>query len=298
MNRILLQCGTEVRKFISFYQDEKDGSLYITFVRSGTTNSSTYHYINEQGFFSEHSKTVQAEIPKQFQVHYHTSGRINFKDTENLNIFGEPIISITQYFWFASLIIPDFKLLDPHTEEIKESDFVLPIQENCSQRRQYDLCISPFSNPITSYGFVKGHFSYPPFYTLNVIESDKPIPPIEENDMGFMFLSPQTGLYETQKITQEAAHIKYQQKRTGHNGPIIYGPNNNYEYRVIFPGAATEPPTIDAVFDNNVYKLEVIKVTKSQARFRILDASGSLLRMPIQFTRVELGDYRLTLHVK
>lgn len=294
-NRILLKSGSDIRKFISFSQDEIDGSLYITFVRSGTTTSSRYHRIHEEGSLPKYFKTVHSDMPNRFQINYHTTGRINFKYTENPTIFGEPLISVTQNFWFASLTIPTFGKLDSNTKKHSESDFILPIDGDNSSHRQYDLCISPFSEPITSYGLVKGHFSYPPFYTLNIIETDKPISPLNENDMNFMFLSPEMGLFEAQKITREAAHIEYHQKRMGYNGTIMYGPNNKFEYRVIFPTPATELPTIDAVFENDAYVLEVLKVTKSEARFRILDSSGSLLKTPIKFSRVELGDYRLTL---
>jgi hypothetical protein len=226
-------------------------------------------------------------------VGYHATGRINFKDTRNPNIFGEPITAITQNFWFASIVIPDFHRLDLHTESFTENDFVLPLEGSGARRIQYDLCISPFGAPITSYGLVKGHFSFPNLYTLNVIESDQPIRPSHDGDTKFTFVSPREGLFKSQQISREAAHIRYQQMREGHSGPIIFGPNGDNVYRVIFPIPATDPPVVEADFKVPGLKIEVLSVSKSEARFKILDAHGAVVTEPVQFSRVELGDHRL-----
>lgn len=293
MKRILLQCQTEHRKFISFRQDEKDGSLYITLNREGIANSTSYYYMRDPESTIDEIEVVEGEIPKRFEIHYHTTGRINFKATKNPSIFGEPITAITQNFWFASLIVPEFDRLDLHTEPPTESDFVLPVEGAGARRIQYDLCISPFGAPIKSYGLVKGHFSYPNLYALNVIESDQQIPPSPNAATKFTFVSPREGLFKFQQISREAAQIQYQQMRLGHRGPIMFGPNGDNVYRVIFPIPATDPPVVEADFKVPGLKLEVLSVTKSEARFRILDAHGAVVAEPVQFSRVELGNHRL-----
>ena len=243
----------------------------------------------------EEVKVVEGQIPKKFEIHYHTTGRVNFKDTENPSIFGEPITAITQNFWFASLIVPDFDRLDLHTDSLTEINFVLPVEGLGARRIQYDLCISPFGAPITSYGLVKGHFSYPNLYTLNVIESDQQIPPRHCGDTTFSFVSPREGLFKSQRISREAAHIQYQQMRIGHNGPIIFGPNRENVYRLIFPVPATDPPVVDADFKVPGLKLEVLSVSKSEVTFKIRDVHGAVVKELVQFSRVELGEHRLTL---
>jgi hypothetical protein len=296
MNRILLQCGSKLRKFISFSQDENDGSLYITFNRKGNTKSPTcYFQLNATGTPPEPLAVITGEVPKRFDVHYHTTGRVNFKDLINPVIFGEPLTAITKNFWFASLIVPEYRKLDLHSAPLMSTDYVFLIEGAHPERRQFDLCMSPFGQPISSYGLAKGYFSYPNFYTLNVIESDQPIAPMESDNDKFSFISPPKGLFEKQQISRESAHIKYHQMRLGHNGPIMYGPNEQYEYRVIFPKAATEPPMVDASFKDSNYTLEILCVSKSQARFKVIDSSGAIVKEPVQFTRVELGDCRLTL---
>lgn len=294
MNRILLQRQSEHRKFISLRQ-ERDGSLYITLNRQGITDSTSYYHMKGPESASAAIEVVEREIPKKFQIHYHTTGRINFKDTKNPKIFGEPLTAITQNFWFASLIIPDFDRLDLHTQSLTENDFVLPLEGSGARRIQYDLCISPFGAPITSYGLVRGHFSYPNLYTLNVIESDQPIPSSHFWDTKFTFLSPREGLFKSQQISREAAHIRYQQMCIGHNGPIIFGPNGDNVYRLIFPIPATDPPVVAVDFKVAGLKLEVLSVSKSEASFTILDAHGAIVTEPVQFSRVELGDNRLTM---
>jgi hypothetical protein len=294
MNRIMLQRQSVHRKFISFRQ-EHDGSLYITFNRKGITNRTEYYRITSLESTIEELKVVEGQIPKKFEIHYHTTGRVNFKDTENPNIFGEPITAITQNFWFASLIIPDFDRLELHTGSLTETDFVLPVEGIGAQRIQYDLCISPFGAPITSYGLVKGHFSYPNLYTLNVIESDQPIPPMYCGDTKFSFVSPREGLFKSQRISREAAHIQYQQMRIGHKGPIIFGPNRENVYRLIFPVPATDPPVVNADFKVRGRKLEVLSVSKSEVTFKIHDVHGAVVKEPAQFSLVKLGEHRLTI---
>ncbi len=241
------------------------------------------------------SGTTPGQIPKKFEIHYHTTGRINFKDTENPNIFGEPLAAITQNFWFASLVVPDFDRLDLHTDSLTETDFVLPIERLGARRIQYDLCISPFGAPITSYGLVKGHFSYPNLYTLNVIESDQQLPSKHGEDTVFTFASPREGLFRSQQISQEAAHVQYQQKRIGHKGPIIFGPNGEHAYRIVFPIPATHPPVVTADFKVPGLTLEVLSVSESEATFKIRDVHGAVLKETGEFSRVELGDHRLTM---
>lgn len=238
--------------------------------------------------------SVEGEIPRRFEIHYHTTGRINFTDMKNPSIFGEPLTSVTQNLWFASLIIPDFDRLDPHDDELTASDFILPLEGSGARRLQFDLCLSPSGTPIASYGFVRGHFSYPPFYTFNVIESDQQLRPGPGHGAKFSLVSPREGLFKTQQISREAAQIRYQQMRTGHSGPIVFGPTRDYVYRIIFPLPATVPPRIEAELGPGL-NIDVLSATKSEARFRFLDARGALVRRPVQFTGIELGEYRLVI---
>jgi len=294
MNRILLQHSDTVRKFISFYQDDKDGSLYITQRRAGTSESTLYSYMTDPEAEPEHIRTITSSLPKNFEVHYHTSGRINYPEPEFGIIFVEPLTRITEPFWFASFVIPSFFALDAYDTSLTDTDFAFPLEGDPEDRRQFDLCISPSGAHITNYGRVRGHFTYAPLYTLNVIETDKPVIKTE-GDLKFSLLAPRKGLFSEQQITRESAHIEYQQKRHGHNGPIIYGPNANYEYRIIFQVAATTAPNVLAELPDETWKLDIVNVRKSEVRLRVLDASGKVVRTPLEFSRVELSDNTATL---
>lgn len=298
MSRILLQIGNEVRKFISLYQNEKDGSLYITFTRSGKTESTEYFYINEHDSSPEYFEATGIS-EKPFDIHYHTSGRINFGKLEipqMPRIYGEPLTRVTKALWFGSLVIPSFERLDQHPEKQNETDFLFPIDGPTNQTRQFDLCLSTSGCHITNYGKARAHFTYSPFYTLNVIETEKPV--AQTGLVGahkFSFLRPRTGLFERQQMTKDAAKIEFQQKRIGHSGPIMFGPNVNYVYRVVFPIAATSPPCINAILPDGDWKLDVLKISNSEVQFRVVDKVGTIVKVPVEFSRVELGESRLTL---
>jgi hypothetical protein len=244
----------------------------------------------------EHLETLDEKIPKGIDISYHTTGRINFKSTLNPTIFGEPLVNITQNYWFASAIIPDFSFLDAHDKSPSENDFVFSIQDDNIGRIQLDFCISPFNKPITSYGYVKGHFSYPNFYTLNIIESDQQIPRNAGSEQRFTFVSPRDGLYKHQQISRDEALIKYHQQKMKHPGPVIYGPNQQGVYRIIFPIAAIKEPEVLAKINNPELSIDVISVTKAEARFTVRDTGGAVIMKPIEWERIELGDYRLTIH--
>jgi hypothetical protein len=296
MNRILLQHNAQIRKLLSYRQDKKDGSLYITFTLKGNTTSPTrYHHYKDPESPSIPYDVVEDSVPKRFEIHYHTTGRINFKDLKNPSIFGEPITAITQKFWFASLIVPELIKLDPHESTIKEADYVLPAENMQSKLRQFDLCISPFGDPITSYGNTRAHVSYPKFYTLNIIETECAIPHAENEETHFTFMTPRVGLFKKQQVTRETAHINFHQSQLNHNGPIMFGPNGEYEYRVIFPIAATVQPSVKARFDSNEYSLGILSVSKSEVRFNVVNSSGGIVKTPINFSRVELGYGEITL---
>jgi hypothetical protein len=296
MNRILLKSAGALRKFISFYQDEKDGSLYLTQRRVGYSESTSYLHMKDLDSAPEDIRTIASPHQKNFEVHYHTTGRINYPEPEFGRIFAEPLTRITQPFWFASFVIPNFESLDLYDKPLAETDFVFFLEGNPTDRRQFDLCLSPSGAHIASYGRARAHFTHAPFYTLNVIETDNPVVKLKD-DSKFMLFAPRKGLFSNQQITREAAHIEYQQKLHGHNGPIIYGPNVNYEYRVIFQVAATTPPKVEAELPDANWKLDIIKVRESEVRFRVLDARGKIVRVPIAFSRVELSDFTATLFI-
>lgn len=296
MNRILLQHGDEVRKFITFYQNEKDGSLYITQRRAGEAESTSYHYMKDPETETDHIRTITSPQPKNFEVHYHTSGRINYPEPEFESIFAEPLTRIIEPFWFASFIIPSLSALDEYDVALSEADFAFPLEGDREARRQFDLCISPSDAHITNYGRARGHFTYTPFYTLNVIETDKPVIKPDSSPK-FSLLAPRKGLFPAQQLTREAAHIEYQQKRHGHSGPIIYGPNANHEYRIIFQVAATTPPNVMAKLPDEAWRLDIVSVRKSEVRLRVLDGGGNVVKIPIEFSSVELSDNTATLCV-
>lgn len=296
MNRILLQRRDDIRKFVSFRIASNDGSIYISVVRKGESNSHSYYFMQDTNSGMEHLETLDEKIPKGIDISYHTTGRINFKNTLNPTIFGEPLVNITQNYWFASVIIPDFSFLDAHDESPTENDFVFRIQDDNIGRIQLDFCMSPFNEPITSYGFVKGHFSYPHFYTLNIIESDQQIPRITGSEEKVAFVSPRDGLHKHQQMSREEALVKYHQKRMMHAGPVIYGPNRQGVYRIIFPIAATKEPEVLAKINDPQLSIDVISVTKVEARFTVRDTEGRIIMKPIEWERVELGNYRLTIH--
>ncbi len=296
MNRILLRHGNTIRKFISFYQNEKDGSLYITQKRAGETAYTSYHHISDPEPEPKYIRTITSRQSKSFEVHYHTSGRINYPEPEFESIYGEPLTRITKPFWFASFVIRSFSTLDKHDTMLTKTDFTFSLEGDRNKPRQFDICISPSGSHITNYGLGHCYFTYAPFYTLNIIETEKPVFD-SERDRKFSLLAPRKGLFSKQEIAREVAHIEFQQKRYGHNGPIIHGPNANNEYRIIFQTAATSIPNVLAEFPDRTWKIDIICVSKSEVRLRVINGSGNIVKTPVEFSRVKLSDNTATLCV-
>lgn len=295
MNRILLQLGTETRKLISLRQKQKEGSLYITFTRAGTSKSTIFHHIEDLDSKPELKNVIEEPLQNRWEIHYHTSGRINFPGPEIGSIYCEPLTRLTQSFWFGSLIIPNFERLDTHCNSIKENDLILTIDGSKKKCRQFDLCISPAGEHLT-YGKSKGFFTYAPFYTLNIVETEKPVLKSDIKDCEkFIFIAPRVGLFPKQQLTKESAHIDFLQKRMRHNGPVAFGPNGNHEYRVVFPIPATIIPTVNAVLPDKNWVIDIKNTSKSEVRFQVLDSKGHLVKTPIVFNRVELGECSITL---
>lgn len=209
---------------------------------------------------------------------------------------AEPLINVTQNFWSASVVTPEFERLEPHMMATRADDFILPLRSSNSVRAQFDFCISAFGSPITTYGWERGHFLWPNFYTLNLIVSDQPIPAGPSSENGFWFITPRKGLFKEQQISEESALISYHQRKHSYPGPIMYGPDQEGAYRLIFPvPALTEPRIITNVAKLGL-TLEIMEVTRARASFRFRNRDGAVVKTPPEFERVELGDNSLIIH--
>lgn len=234
-------------KILSFELNSNDGSLYL-------------------------------KVLKNVEIHYHSSGQINYKLTQGKHtIFCDPISNITKDFyllWVESLPINKLTLM----EKIGENDFC--IDYNGSNLINMKVMITPLINN------VDGH--HIEFYRLFKLV-------IQMEDMFFtqvdcVYFIPSVGLYPKIIVQPEQSLIDFHQRIQNHQDIIIYEPNNEGVIRIIHSTPMRIPPRLTIIFNDRTLVAEQImnKPSVSMTRFIVKDQYGNKAKLNISIDTIEL----------
>ena len=287
MGRILIKFNECTYRLLTFDLSHSDGSFYVAFVRQGKSDK---HWRGEINLTKNEVVTGNAtneEKPKGARVSYHASGFIKFHNLRNQGIYGEPIFQITKPFGFFRYSIPSVEKLDVYTKPVSEDDIVLEISEALNSRVNFDCVIAPWN--FVDSDSLGVSIRYEKLFSFSVLLNNEvlPIPP-ELNDY-FHYLSPSIGTYNQSAFNKETALLNFHQKVQNTRNLIVYSPNREGVYTIIFSVPMRIPPEVHIDFEETGLQAEILDLSYTYLRFRVKDKHGQIIKNEVKLNGMELN---------
>jgi hypothetical protein len=290
--RILLAYRANYYKLAKFYLRHVDGSFYLHLTRKGETSS---HWQFELcGLEQRLSHPIETKEVKRkgVDVSYHSSGLVRYKNVSNKSIAAEPLNLVTQHFCFAKYSVPSIDKLDPRPCPPSPTDSILPIPDDVEGRITFSFFVSPLNDPKVAWGEVGLNILYADLFSINCVADRLPVPiPVGLNET-FVFLSPTKGLRTDPLLSPDQAAIVFHQRLTGSSELIVYSPNIEGVYRIVFSVEMRIAPLVRIEFVDPQYSAEVTRSTKGSTWFRVRDANRRVMKNAVAIRGIEL-DARL-----
>ncbi len=287
MGRILLTRNGNTYRLLNFDLSHSDGSFYIAFVRQGKTDKHWHGEINIGNKNVVNMVALSEEKLKGASVSYHASGFINFHNLRNQGVYGEPIFKITKPFGFFSYSVPSIEKLDIYKKTVSENDIVLEIPEALVGRVNFDCVIAPwdFVNSTTQGIGIR----YEGLFSFSVFVHTNPLLTLSELDNHFHYLTPLAGIYSESAFNKETALLNFHQKIHNTRNLIIYSPNKEGFYRIIFSVPMRIPPEVHIEFEENGLYAEILELSYTNLKFKVKDRFGQTIKNEVKIKSIELS---------
>lgn len=284
-HRVLIQHNETLYRLLNFGLAFADGSLYLSLVRRGKSQGHWRYQLspNAEVLPVHESNGIRR---RGAEISYHSSGLIRYKESSNRSIFAEPLAAISRPFWFCTYSVPAIARLDPQDGKRRPTDYILEVPDAIDGRVEFKLALAPLLPP-SSASDLACHFDFPALGFSLVLLFQSPSLPIPDHlSETFIVASPSIGLFEEPQIDPDDALILFHKRMTGRNDVILYSPNSEGVYRVVYSVQKRVPPEVEVVLAEPGMHAEVIDSKKAYARFRIVDRSGSVVKRPVAFSSI------------
>ena len=289
--RVLIRYGGRLYSFINVNCSPRDGSLNLTLRRDGT-NDFRVAWSNRPN--DDVPKHIAFKTPreKNQKVTIHQSGRINFPDLRDHPIYIEPLAYISKPFAFLAYRIPCITALSEFSRNPDGEDIVIDLSTCSDTAQSFELVIGP-NDYMPGGNAVR--IEYLHRYALSIVLHEAPLPITAGYEKYFTTHSVGIGLFPQQQLTEDAALISFHQTLHNTNKLIIYAPNLEGIWQIVFsvptriaPKATIEPadPNLCVeVADQSIDK----RVNKAQLKFKVKNKqSGKVIMEIISFKKIEL----------
>lgn len=283
---LLIHYKNEHYKLLNYKFMLKDGSLVFTFPRKGNS-ALRWNWMCPINNTSEPPEVIEINVPKRkgHKITYHTSGQINYDYSRK--IYSEPLFDIKKFFPFTYYSIPSIELL--YKETPKQDSVTIDLGDNIDTRITFTLGISPW-NEVLPHTFYNLNIRYEGLFALHlIITADTPFTiPKEFEESHFVFGFPNMGLCERIYCSPNNALTAFHQKFNRIQDVIIYTPNSEGIYRLIYATEMRVPPQIEIEFEEDGYMLEIVCKTKAYALFRVKDKYGNRIKREVKIKSITL----------
>ncbi|MDO8607308.1 MAG: hypothetical protein Q7R40_12295 [Phaeospirillum sp.] len=265
-----LRHGDKTFRLLSAEVKLSDGSLYVSLVRAGNTDSAMTATLSV-GSLSVSSPTM---AQKGFRLSYHPSGRINFHHISGGPIFMEPLFHITRPEPLIDISVPDVTRLDV-ASRIGPDDAVVDV---LGGRLTFTVVIAPWDIPLSNFP-VLWAWSWRPLFSLWLLESPLPPEPLVKNlPEHFHYIPRPHGLFESQPVGQENALVAFHQALHGVKSDILYAPNGEGICRLVFVVPMRIAPRVELCLRDLGLRAEITEVTTTEVRYRVRDPKNRIVK--------------------
>lgn len=280
MRMLLKHCGDCYRFLGVAFEPRRDGSLYIRFDRKGETEGAVT-YDPETGWVEK-----LAGQEKGFRIHYHTSGRVNYHGLSGGPHFNDPLFSVTTVQHLITISVPQIDRLDPYEGKAGDN-LVSELPGEVEGRVTLTLLIAPWNHDFGDLHPL-ATVTYEGLFSLGLVPDTLPCPIPKGLEQHFHYIKARKGLYDRQSLSKEEALLHFHQKLQNTRDLIIYSPNPEGVYRVIFAVPKRIPPEAVIEFSDDELHVEMIEKTTTSLRFKVKDQHDNTVKEPKAIRSVEL----------
>lgn len=227
--RILVQHSGALRKFVVLESSDRDGSLTLVMRRDGVSHSRA-SWSTKPGDQGPKQLDFQAPCSKNKRITIHQSGRINYHENRR-TIFIDPLTRVTRIFPVYGYRVPNLSRLDLQTEGVAADDAVVDLSD-LDGPVSFSVFIGP-KDFIPPGRAIKLAYEAEGYAVVISLDSVPFMVPAGYEDH-FTTLTPETSPFDEQQVAEDQALISYHRALTGSTGPILYRPNGEGIFRLIF----------------------------------------------------------------
>lgn len=249
-----------------------DGTLLLSMVRTGETGSSVKVSMN----LNDGNVLVSepAVTQKGFRMTYHPSGQINFHQLSAPPIFMEALSSISSTEPLIHVSIPDVRFLD-ETSKLKKDFAVLDVPTG---RLSFIVQITPWNALDTDQSLLWA-WTWHPLFSLRVHSADHlPAEALQSLPDHFHYMARRQGLFARIPINEEDAKVAFHKALNESEGDVFYPPDGKGECRIVFVVPMRVAPDVKIDFRDPTLTAEIVKITTTEIRYRVLDGKQQLVR--------------------
>jgi hypothetical protein len=277
--RVLLDWGEHLHRFLSVTFNDGpagDGSLYLTLDR---VSRRRWDPATDAPLTCE-DLGKYPELPK-LKLSYHATGRIHLSGLSGgreVRRYGEPTFAVSQPLPLFVVSIPGPRALDSFEEAVSATDFVAKPLEAGRERSSFDLWILPDRDDAVPIGALV--VKYEGWFRIAVVASPNH-PPLQPGaELAVITMVPDQGLFPRQVLDRHQALGFFHRKITGSQGIVSYWNPNKHEFRVIFAVPMRVPPRLEVDLEDPNLRVDIVRVTESEARFVVVGPGGRLSSPP------------------
>jgi hypothetical protein len=260
--RIIIKYKRVLYSLLSYTLDHFDGSLYVFLTRKGAE--------------------------KGAEIHYHTTGRINYRKKTPHTIFAEPLSEITKPVNIMIASLPSLEKLDLHLKSTKDNDYIFNIPSNINGRSNFSLVIAPWNYVIN--GEHGACIRFENIFSLHLLMSAEKIQTSENLTNHFIYATPNDGIFLNQFYEKDIALLKFHQKLHATNNIIIYSPNTAGVYTIIFSNQMRIPPRATIEFEDKNLHADFTELSHRTTclKFKVVDSHGNFIKEEKKIIKIEL----------
>jgi hypothetical protein len=273
--RLLVRQEATWRRFLSIKLGMRgDGSLYVSFDRKWADNELHSWSVGQQQSITK----TQAQS-KEVRLSYHPTGMLNPHGLSGGATYNDPLFAVSRPVHLITVSIPSVDRLDLFEGDVGPNDAALELPNG--RRLDFEVFVAP-AEPSSLPGtiFQVSWTGLMSVVVTQVVLPTELIPPQEQNH--FIFLRRTSGDHDEQVVRRDEAFIRFHQRITGHPDLLIYGPNGEGTYLMVFsvpmrvmPLATILPHAPDCV-------AHILNASNHFLRYQIRRANGQLVKEPVQ----------------
>jgi len=233
---------------------------------------------------------LSPERAKDKEITIHQSGRINFHEIGR-SIYVEPLAEILKTTAIYRYRIPKISWLTTFDSAPDVEDCEFDLSDLADEAHSFSVLIAPEATAPNARAIKLGYLKR---YALIVVLDAQPYVPPPDLSEHFVTLMPDVGTTTSQAMEEDQALIAYHQALQETKGLIVYGPNGNGVWQVVFAVPMREAPKLTIELDDPALFVDdierVSRVATATVRFKVKSrATKAVIKAPVQFRSIKLN---------